>query len=216
MSEANPAPHPDAYAIPPEIRARLEAIEQWSDRMQDTKLSSVERVVAPRKTRGWIVALGTAVVVLLVGIASFAFLTGDPGEVANVDPTITFTGAECNYEGTTEFALGVDRAFRFVNESDANAEVTVFRVPDGTTLQDIDPDDIFSVFEDSTGPRSFLDFGASGVEPGAEETFTANPSGGVPDEAGEWLVLCYVLERDGVATTPAGDRPGVILHVTGS
>ncbi len=215
MSEANPAPHPDAYAIALETRARLETIEQWSNSMQDTKLSSVERIVAPRRTRGWIVALGTAVVVLVVGIASFTFL-GNEADVADVEPTITFTGAQCNYEGTTEFALGDDRAFRYVNESDALGSVAIFRVPDGTVIEDIDPDDIQSVFDGATGPRSFLSFGAERVEPGAEESIVANPSGSVPDEAGEWLVLCYVLERDGVPTTPAGDRPGAIFHVIGS
>lgn len=212
LAEANPAPDPNAYAIDPQTRARLEAIEQWSTKMQDTELRSVEPMAAPRRTRGWLVAIGTAVLVLLAGFASFALLM-DNSEVAATEPTVTFTGAECNYEGPADFDLGAERQFTYVNESDTAGNVAIFRVPDGTTLEDVDPDDIGSVFEGAPGPRSFLNFGADRVEPGGEERFVASPTGSVADEPGEWLVLCFVLERDGTQTTPAGDRLGAIVHV---
>jgi hypothetical protein len=73
--------------------------------------------------------LGIALVLVLVLVAC-----GDDGETG---PKITFDGEACNYEGPTSFALETVE-FVVLNDSDRiDVGFSVWRVPNGTTLDDI-------------------------------------------------------------------------------
>ena len=67
--------------------------------MEESKLRSIEP--APKKNRrNWLVGAGAAaVLVLVVGLGSWAAISGDSGgDVASSgEPTVTFDGTACTY-----------------------------------------------------------------------------------------------------------------------
>jgi hypothetical protein len=54
------------------------------------------------------------------------------------EPTATYTGGACAYDGPSEFDLGESVTFTFINESDTtNLGFSVWAVPEGTTADAI-------------------------------------------------------------------------------
>ena len=55
------------------------------------------------------------------------------------EPTKTYDGTECTYDGATEFDLDSEVTFTFINESDdTGVGFVVWTVPDGITAAEID------------------------------------------------------------------------------
>ncbi len=71
-------------------------------------------------------------------------VTGCTGTTS--EPTATYYGSGCSYEGPTEFDLGSAVTFTFINESDTtNMGFGVWSIPEGTTADDILAEGIFGV-----------------------------------------------------------------------
>ena len=91
--------------------------------------------------RGYRLGLAvTAVVLALAGCSS--------GGSSTSEPTSTFNGSACTYDGPTEFDLNSEVTFTFVNASDVadgDVGIGVAAVPDGTTADEIHQDGIFNV-----------------------------------------------------------------------
>ncbi len=62
------------------------------------------------------------------------------------DPTATFTGGACDYDGPTEFDLDSTVAFTVINDSDTtNMGFGVWSVPEGTTADEIIEEGLFDL-----------------------------------------------------------------------
>ncbi len=62
------------------------------------------------------------------------------------EPTATYTGGACDYDGPSEFDLDSTVTFTFINESDTtNMGFSVWSVPEGTTPDEILEGGIFEV-----------------------------------------------------------------------
>jgi hypothetical protein len=62
------------------------------------------------------------------------------------DPTATYTGGACNYDGPTEFDLDSTVTFTVINESDTvNVAFGVWSVPEGTTADEIIEEGLFDL-----------------------------------------------------------------------
>jgi hypothetical protein len=206
MADANPVSDPSTFVIDPETRARLETIEHWSETMEEGKIRSIEP--APKKSRrNWLVGAGAAaVLVLIVGLGSWAVISGDSGaDVAGSgEPTVTFDGATCTYAGPTEFVVGIPQTMLFVNTSDAESDINVWRVADGTTIDDVDPSDV-------RGTADYLNLSTTwffAALPGNEKVVN-----GEFYRAGDWLISCQVGFPFATDSTPEGDYPGAIIQV---
>lgn len=139
-----------------------------------TELSSTrDRKSSTKWRRRLVPALVAAVVAIVIAGISIAVLGGstDP-DVANVSPTVTFTGGACEYEGPTEFAVGDRVTFTFVNGSTELGKFELWKVPDGTTATDISErgviDVVLAVQEDLTWAIG----GADDLQPGEQEVLT--------------------------------------------
>lgn len=145
FAQANPIPDPEAFADFSRASASRETIEvprSAEGSLHETIPGSGEyRNV--RSRRGLLVASVAAVLILIVGAgANWAIRTNVIGGAG--DPTSTFDGVACTYEGPTEFDLGSEVTFTFVNETDIeNMIYAVVHVPDGTTVQQIYDDGVF-------------------------------------------------------------------------
>lgn len=199
MADANPVSDPSTFVIDPETRARLETIEHWSETMEEGKLRSIEP--APKKNRrNWLVGAGAAVVlVLIVGLGSWAVIGGDVA--GSNEPTVTFDGATCTYAGPTEFDVGSVNTFVLQNNTDAKTGMLVAQIEDGLTMDDVNR----IGFEDLALPGKTY---TRDAEPGGEAV--ANP---VFDEPSPWLVMCFVRVPDATDSAPAGDHPSAVFQV---
>ena len=209
MADANPVSDPSTFVIDPETRARLETIEHWSETMEESKLRSIEPSAPRKNRRNWLVGAGAAaVLVLVVGLGSWAVISGDSGaDVAGSgEPTATFDGAACTYSGPGEFARGNPQPILFVNTSDTEASIAIWRVLDGTTIDDIDESDIFAT-DDSL---NFASAWTGTASPGAEYLVPVSEY----YRSGDWLINCYVSGSDATDATPAGDHAATIFQVT--
>ena len=76
---------------------------------------------------------------------------GDDADSSDTDPTMTWTGSGCVYEGPIEFDVGTALVVSFINASDAatfeeaNIGFNYWAVPDGTTAEDIRDKGIFNL-----------------------------------------------------------------------
>jgi hypothetical protein len=62
------------------------------------------------------------------------------------DPTATYDGSDCSYDGPSGFELGETVTFTFINESDtSDLGFSVWSVPEGTTADEINELGIFEV-----------------------------------------------------------------------
>jgi hypothetical protein len=62
------------------------------------------------------------------------------------DPTATYTGSACDYDGPSEFDLDSTVTFTVINESDTtNMGFGVWSVPEGTTADEIAEEGLFEL-----------------------------------------------------------------------
>lgn len=207
MADANPVSDPSTFVIDPETRARLETIEHWSETMGESKLRSIDPSVSRKNRRNWLVGAGAAaVLVLIVGLGSWAVIGGDSGaDVAGSgEPTVTFDGATCTYSGPGEFVVGSVNEFTLQNNTDTKTGFLIAQIEDGLTMDDVNR----IGFEDLALPGKTY---TRDAEPGGEAV--ANP---VFDEPSAWLVMCFVRVPDATDSAPAGDHPSAVFQVVGS
>jgi len=117
----------------------------------------------------------------------------------STEPTTTFTGDDCSYDGPLEFDLGTEVTFTFVNSSDnSTAGYGIWKTPDGTTTADLEL--TLGWFPGDTEAHSES-------RPGFDKESVV-----MLDTAGTWAVTCHL-----VAGGPgvAGQLyPGTVFVVT--
>jgi hypothetical protein len=130
---------------------------------------------------------GSVTLEVTVEASDFAFeffgaLRRIPGGSASIT---TFDGDDlCTYEGPSEFALDTEATFTFVNSSDGtSAGYAVWKVPDGTTIADIEEKGIFGIGADSTTDRRVF---APPSSPGIDKEYVV-----ALDDLGLWAVECF-------------------------
>ncbi len=111
------------------------------------------------------------------------------------NPRLVFDGTGCEYTGPTEFSAATLR-FDFVNDSDTEANLSVWAVPEGTTADEIDVEDTW--LDRSDFDMQNVRWGQRG--PGWETTLVAAL------EPGYHMLNCFVLEDDATAAAPAANH----------
>ena len=111
------------------------------------------------------------------------------------NPSLVFDGTACQYTGPSEFTDTVIR-FDLVNNSDTQANFSIWSVPDGTTADEIDPQDEWLDRDDFDMKN--VRWGQNG--PGWETTLVAAL------EPGYHMLNCFVLEEDATETAPASNH----------
>jgi hypothetical protein len=123
------------------------------------------------------------VVVLVVAVAACG---GSSSE-----PTKTYDGNGCSYDGPTEFDLNSDVTFTFINESDTTGVgFVVWTVPDGTTAAEINEKGIFEATgaqEGNTAPYEFWEAKFPPTQLNTEYQVTV-----ILDREGLYSVNCFV------------------------
>ncbi len=112
------------------------------------------------------------------------------------EPTATYDGSGCSYEGPTEFDLDSTVTFTFINESDtASMGFAVWSVPEGTTADDILEEGIFVVIGGGPSVDPEKGFYAASFAPTAvdsTEILTVTL-----DRPGQHALNCYDESPDG-------------------
>lgn len=87
FGQANPVPDPDAFQAPVEGPVHLATLEHRSERMQEAKTRTTEPTKPPRPNL-WVPAAAAAVIIAVIGIATFTF-AGNSGRDTASTPTDT-------------------------------------------------------------------------------------------------------------------------------
>lgn len=227
LAALNPDPDPDRFVpigdvgLPadPELRAILERARLRGDGQRlgspahpwETGPETGDGTTRPegsgRRWRVWAVA--AAAVVAIAAIAPQVLPLGgtDPfdtlGTVEVTEPTSTFTGEACIYEGPGTFSLDDKPDFTIRNESDVTAFFNVAEIPDDTTLEELVASYpvIESEYAVPPAPAALLTFRR--LEPGEEGLLLVRPH-----DAGRYGTACVPFDG-----RPA--IPGSVFTVTG-
>jgi hypothetical protein len=184
---ANPIADADAYReqmVEPNVflTMTMERIDEM-----DTMHTTPETPEPTPKWKPIMVAVGAAAVVA-AAVLFATTLQGDDADVAgSSEPTKTYDGTGCVYDGATEFDLNDEVTFTFTNESDSTGVgFVVWEVPDGTTAALIDEVGIF----EATGNTDSYEFFEAKFPP--TQLDTEYPVTVVLDTAGLYSVNCFV------------------------
>ncbi len=109
------------------------------------------------------------------------------------EPTATFDGSTCTFAGPSSLDFNFSIPFVFVNESDSDAAMAIWKVPDGTTVEDVAVDGIVGIADFDTDMRGMVDASAG-------ESATVSVLLDVP---GDWLINCSTED----------DYPALIFQV---
>lgn len=112
----------------------------------------------------------------MFGVGLVVSACSDPSE-----PTATFDGSACVFAGPSDLDFNFNIPFMFVNESDSDAGMEIWKVPDGTTIKDVAEGDISEIADFDTDMRGTVD-APSGVTATVSVTL---------DVAGDWLINCF-------------------------
>jgi hypothetical protein len=127
--------------------------------------------------------LTAIVVVLVVTVAACGS--------SSSEPTKTYDGDECSYDGPTEFDLNSEVTFTFINESDTTGVgFVVWTVPDGTTAADINEKGIFEATGTQLGNTAPYEFWEAKFPP--TQLDTEYQVTVTLDRAGLYSVNCFV------------------------
>jgi hypothetical protein len=125
------------------------------------------------------------------------------------EPTKTYDGTGCIYDGATEFDLNDEVTFTFTNESDSTrVGFVVWEVPDGTTAALIDEVGIFEATGTVQGSTAPYEFFEAKFPP--TQLHTEYPVTVVLDTAGLYAVNCIVE-----TTAPDNTHYATIVTVSG-
>jgi hypothetical protein len=109
------------------------------------------------------------------------------------EPTATFDGSTCTFAGPSDLDFNFNIPFVFVNESDSQAAMEVWKVPDGTTVEDVAIDGIVEIADVASDRRGTVDASA-----GESATISV-----LLDVHGDWLINCSTED----------DYPAMIFQV---
>jgi hypothetical protein len=102
------------------------------------------------------------------------------------DPSATFTGSACAYDGPSEFEVNSTVTFTVTNDSDTqNVGFAVRKFPEGTTPEEIYDEGIFNVVPRSPG---LIALKSSPTTPGEEYDLTVTFT-----ETGQHGINCFVF-----------------------
>ena len=101
------------------------------------------------------------------------------------EPTATFDVSTCTFTGPSDIELNASVPFVFFNESDSEAGIRVWKVPDGTTIEDVAVGDISEIADFDTDMRGMVDAPA-----GESATVTV-----LLDVGGDWLINCFAEDN---------------------
>jgi len=101
------------------------------------------------------------------------------------EPTATYTGGACNYDGPSEFDLNTTVTFTVTNESDTTqAGFAIWDFPEGLTSEEIHEQGIFAFVTSG----NFADIAFSPTAIGEPEDLTV-----LFDTPGQWGLNCFDL-----------------------
>ncbi len=122
------------------------------------------------------------------------------------EPTLTFDGTACRYQGPPTFAVGETVSFALTNEADARVNLALWKVPEGTTEADIET----GAFLDEPSPEGYHHHPYR--EGSVERIHGALPEMTIVrehrfDEPGQHMLNCFVIDTDATEATPEADNP---------
>ena len=109
------------------------------------------------------------------------------------EPTATFDGSKCTFAGASRLDFHFSIPFVFINESDSDAAMAIWKVPDGTTVEDVAVYGIVGIADLKSDIRGKVDASAG-------ELATVSVLLDVP---GDWLINCSAED----------DYPALIFQV---
>jgi hypothetical protein len=116
--------------------------------------------------------------------AGLLLLTACAGD-ATAEATVTFSGDTCTYAGASTFDDDTELTIELVNEPGTSMGLGVWKVPDGTTIEDIEEQGMLVVGGDRIqNMRGHLGPGSVGLRSVTVEL----------DESGTWAINCFELE----------------------
>ena len=128
---------------------------------------------------------------------------------ASSEPTATYTGGACDYDGPSEFDIDSTVTFTVTNESDTtDMGFAVWSVPEGTTADEILQDGIFTVVGGSPPADKANGFYAELSRPTA--IGTSEGLRVLLDTPGQHALLCFDLSRQ-----PGGGDHAIMFTVNG-
>jgi len=121
---------------------------------------------------------------------------------AEATVTVTFSGDACTYTGASTFDVGTELTIEVVNGTERSFGFSVWKLPDGTTVADIEAQGMLEVGGDmSENMRGIL-------RPGSVESRDLLV---VLDESGTWGMNCFTLLTGTIQ--PGEDYPVVVVEV---
>ncbi len=121
------------------------------------------------------------------------------------EPTATYTGGACDYDGPSEFDLNSTVTFTVTNESETTeVGFTVWKFPDGVTPEEILEQGIFESVTSGNAERIIRPPTAIG-EPETMRVFFDSP--------GQWGINCY--DTSGGDSQAAGNDYVTMFTVNG-
>jgi hypothetical protein len=141
--------------------------------------------------------LTSAVGTLVAGLLLLAACAS--AEAAEETVTVTFSGDACAYTGASTFDGGTELTIKVINGSEQSFGFSVWKVPDGTTFQDIQSQGMLTVRGDGENMRGIL-------RPGSVDRELMV----VLDESGTWGMDCFQL--DGLSA-PSTGYAAVVVEV---
>lgn len=140
LAEANPVGDVDSFTNDPATVALVERAERLTPERSSTRGRFVRERSRSRRRRWFAAVAAATAVVVVIGAGGWLNLTGRGAPDASDGgvPTSVFDGTTCHYTGPSDFPVGSEVAFTFINESDVpDMFYVVMKVPDGTTAQQI-------------------------------------------------------------------------------
>jgi hypothetical protein len=189
MRDADPVPDPESLRrFMVDGAVFLDATKERTMEIQ-TDFDAVETQKTPVPLwRRAMPALVAAAVVILVGAAILLLARDTEPDVAGIpqtssEPTATYTGGACDYDGPSEFALNTQPTFTVINESETTeVGFSLWKFPEGVTPEEILEQGIFEFVTPFNSPSFILPPTAIG-EPGTLRAFLDSP--------GQWGISCF-------------------------
>ena len=126
---------------------------------------------------------------LLLTVVIVVALTAAGCSSDGSEPTATYTGDECDYDGPSDFDLNTTVTFTVTNESDhTDVGFGIWKFPSGVTSEEIFSEGIFQ----AVGPGDdFATVNSSPTPIGEPEAL-----GVFFDTPGQWGINCFVFADD--------------------
>jgi hypothetical protein len=139
--------------------------------------------------------VGRLIAVLAVLTVVLVACSDDDSSDSSSEPTATYDGDGCTYDGPSEFEVNSEVTFTYINETDSTSVgFGVWLVPEGTTAEDIEEQSIFGVGTDSPLPSTEQEYDS-------EQLFTVTFS-----ESGLYALNCF----DAPGDNPGDDYPNLV------